>query len=273
MDKLIVLGISSDIAVYLARRFLARGAEVRGTFRSRGGELDALERDGAILSEVDVLSPESVGRFAAQFAASGAQWDTLISAVGVLTPIGPFFSLDFEAWAASVEANSVAQLRALHALYPMRDKSRPCKVILFAGGGVNSPFDFYSAYCVGKLNLIKMCELLHSEYADIHISIIGTGWVNTKIHAQTVAAGGAAGANLDRTRAFLGKAEQLGTPMSDVADCVDWCLTAPRAAVSGRNFAVVHDPWRDAAFIDRLIADPDLCKLRRRQPDSIRATP
>ena len=51
------------------------------------------------------------------------------------------------------------------------------------------PFDNYSAYCVGKLLLIKMTELLDSECPDLQVSIIGTGWVNTKIHRQTLAAG------------------------------------------------------------------------------------
>lgn len=266
-SNVVLLGISSDIAAFLARRFLAGGLQVQGTFRTRSDDVADLERRGARLSQVDLRSPEAVRAFAADFAARHGRWDTMISAVGQLTPIGEFFSLDFDDWADSVEVNALAQLRALHALYPVRNIARPCKVILFAGGGTNGPFDAYSAYCVGKLLLIKMCELLHSEYPALHISIIGTGWVNTKIHFQTLEAGVAAGANFGKTRQFLEQAATVGTSLTDVAECIDWCLAAPAAAVAGRNFSVVHDPWRDRGFIASLIDNPDLCKVRRRQPD------
>lgn len=265
MNKLFLLGASSDIAIDLANRFLGRGDKVYGTFRQARPEIDQLQKRGALLESVDILSEDSAGTIAANLTKSGYAWNIFISAVGLLDPIGPFFSLDFDEWERSIEVNALAQLRVLHAIYPARDPAQPSKVILFAGGGTNSSFDNYSAYCLGKLVLIKMCELLHSEYNNIHISIIGTGWVNTKIHHQTLAAGDAAGNNLDRTREFLQHAAQKETPLSDVGDCIDWCLGAPRDAVSGRNFSVVHDPWRSPEFLKQLQSDPDLCKLRRKQ--------
>jgi NAD(P)-dependent dehydrogenase (short-subunit alcohol dehydrogenase family) len=136
-------------------------------------------------------------------------------------------------------------------------------VIFFAGGGTNGSFDNYSAYCLGKLALIKMTELLHSENADLQVSIIGTGWVHTKIHRQTLAAGAAAGPNFFRTREFMDSPDGAGASLEQVAECVDWCLEAPRDAVGGRNFSLVHDGWRDAAFIEKLRAQPDTFKLRR----------
>ncbi len=264
--RLLMLGLSSDIALHLADQFLTRGTQVSGTFRRRSAELAGLERRGAILSEVDFMSDKSLQAFASAYAQRQARWDTMISAVGQLAPIGPFFSLDFKLWADSVVVNSLAQLHAVHLLYPMRDRTRPSKVVLFAGGGTNSPFDAYSAYCVGKLILIKMCELLHSEYPDVHLSIIGTGWVDSKIHDQTVAAGEAAGVNHQKTVEFREHAATWATPLADVAACIDWCLASPPSAVAGRNFSVVHDPWRDPAFIDALEINQELCKMRRVQP-------
>ena len=108
-----------------------------------------------------------------------------------------------------------------------------------------------------------MTELLDSECPDLQVSIIGTGWVNTKIHQQTIQAGEAAGVNFEKTLEFIDSAAG-GSSLQDVAECVDWCLAAPRAAVGGRNFSLVHDKWRDPKFIDDLIAEPDSYKLRRR---------
>ena len=147
---LLLLGLSSDIALHLADRFLTRGANVCGTFRSHTKALADLERRGAVLSRVDLLSETSIRAFAAEYAERRAPWDTIVSAVGQLAPIGPFFSLNFADWAELVTINSISQLNAIHMLYPMRDPARPTKVILFAGGGTNTPFDLYSAYCVGS---------------------------------------------------------------------------------------------------------------------------
>ena len=88
------------------------------------------------------------------------------------------------------------------------------------------------------------------------------GWVNTKIHRQTIAAGDAAGINFSKTREFMGSSEG-GASLQDVAQCVEWCLAAPRSAVSGRNFSLVHDQWREPRFIEALMANPGSYKLRR----------
>ncbi len=246
------------------RRYLRQGTEVLGTYRTRSAQVVELESSGARMLALDVDSPAQVQAFAAEVYESGFRWDALVSAPGLLAPIGPFFETVFGVWERSVITNSTAQLRALHALHASRNRDGVANVIFFAGGGTNGPMDNYSAYCLGKLALIKMTELLHSENPDLQVSIIGTGWVNTKIHQQTLAAGAAAGANLDKTRAFMTSDEAAGTSLERVATCVDWCLNAPRAAVGGRNFSLVHDRWEDPGFIAALEAEPDSYKLRRR---------
>lgn len=257
----IVIAASSDIGAHLVRHYRSRGAEVIGTYRSHTPVVTDLEQTGARLYPLDIDSKGDVSSFVERLNASGVRWDALISAPGLLTPIGPFFELDFDAWERSVMTNSTSQLRVLHALYGLR--SRLAKVIFFAGGGTNSAFDNYSAYCIGKLSLIKMTELLDSECPDLQVSIIGTGWVNTKIHRQTLQAGRAAGDNLEKTRSFIQRDTQAGASLETVADCIDWCLAAPRAAVSGRNFSLVHDAWKDPQFTQRLQDAPGTYKLRR----------
>lgn len=262
-SRIIVLGASSDIGAHLTEHYLRGGADVVGTYRSRTSRVAELETAGAKLFSVDIDSSDQVEHFAQQLKAAGFNWDVLISAPGLLDPIGPFFSTDFGDWEKSVITNSTAQLRVLHAIHAQRNASTLSKVIFFAGGGTNGPFDNYSAYCIGKLSLIKMTELLDSECPDLQVSIIGTGWVNTKIHQQTLAAGEAAGPNFDKTRQFMNSSDGVGASLETVAECIDWCLSSPRDAVGGRNFSLVHDEWRDPAFIDRLKADQSNYKLRR----------
>jgi NAD(P)-dependent dehydrogenase (short-subunit alcohol dehydrogenase family) len=262
--RVIVVSASSDIGAHLAQAFARRGAEVIGTYRQRSDELRKLESAGIRLLPLDIASADGVAAFARAIREAGFGWNTLVSAAGALAPIGPFFDVEFDAWERSVAVNSTCQLRVLHALYPLRDRTAGAKVIFFAGGGTNSAFDNYSAYCIGKLQLIKMTELLDSECPELQVSIIGTGWVNTKIHRQTMDAGAAAGANLEKTRQFLQKGDAAGASLQDVEACVEWCLSSPRAAVGGRNIALAHDAWKDPQLLGKLAADRELFKLRRR---------
>ena len=67
----------------------------------------------------------------------------------------------------------------------------------------------------------------------------------------------------DTTRQFMASSKGCGASLETVAECIDWCLSAPRSAVGGRNFSLVHDQWRQPQFIEELIANPDSYKLRR----------
>lgn len=263
-NVVLIIAASSDIGGYLARHYLQRGAQVFGTYRSLTPDVSQLIAEGVIFFRLDIASLDSINEFVLELRQAKFCWDVLISAPGMLSPIGPFFELDFDEWADSVTVNSLAQLRVLHAVYPLRKRHGCAKVIFFAGGGTNSSFDNYSAYCIGKLALIKMTELLDSECPDLQVSIIGTGWVSTKIHRQTLEAGLNAGKNQQKTRDFLEADKAEGASLKTVAECLDWCLCAPRAAVGGRNVSLVFDNWRDPSFITELEQQGDSYKLRRR---------
>jgi len=261
MKTVILLSISSDIGRELASRYLAEGWRVVGTYRSTP---PALPEANVRLIQCDVADPASVEALATEVARTEEPWSFFISAVGVLDPIGSFMETDFSNWERSVSANSLGQLHALRALYPSRRKGEIVDAAFFAGGGTNGPFPNYSAYCLGKIALIKMCELIDDECADLNPFILGTGWVNTKIHQQTLGAGTGAGVNLDRTRTFLDE-QKVGTTHDDIFGALEWCRKQGKTIVGGRNFSIVHDGWRNEGepLRRRLEADRNLYKLRR----------
>ena len=254
--------VTSDIGASLAQQFHDDKYFVAGASRSRpSAELTSL-LDFHIQS--DLLKSGSAEALRAAFEKTGRHWSIYISCAGTLEPIGPFFKLDFKNWEDSFAVNSIAQLRVLHALYPLRDQTGISNVALFAGGGTNSPFKNYSSYALGKIALIKMCELIHDEASDLNAFIIGTGWVNTKIHRQTLNAGPAIGVNYEKTLEFLKLGE---TPQSfiDIYKCINWAITAGRDIVGGRNIAMAHDGWRDGgeALKEKLVKQSSMYKLRR----------
>lgn len=263
--QVFIAAISSDIGSALARLYLHEGCEVAGTFRDDTGIVD-LDRDQRVkLIRCDLSRAGALSELASQMTSRDVVWDIFISAVGQLSPIGGFFDTDRDTWLASVDANGPMQLGLLHAIAPFRNQAGMAKVAFLVGGAISRSFPNYSAYSLGKLQLVKFCELIHDECDDMHAVAVGTGWVATRIHEQTIQAGDAAGDNFDRTREFLARRE-TGTSIEDIKACIDWCFAQPRDVTGGRNFSVVHDAWRHGgqALARALAQDTEAFKLRRR---------
>ncbi len=259
-----ILGITSDIGMALAEHYKKDGFRVLGTCRNVESGKKFESRTGIPVIPCDVGSEKSVQGLLDAYLKYSFLWDIFISAVGTMEPAGDFFSVDFEEWEQSVRVNSMAQLRVLHALYPYRGKGKVSHVAFFAGGGTNNPFSKFSAYCVSKIMLIKMCELLVDENKDLNVFILGPGWVRTKIHQEVLNNPEGAGLSYHKVRDFLSSDEQ-GTSYEDIYGCVNWCVEEGRDIVGGRNFSVVHDTWRGGgrSLARELSQDPDKFKLRR----------
>jgi len=260
-----IAAISSDIGQAMAQIYRARGWHVVGTYRDEAAVAGFTGDDGIELLACDLAVPEQIDGVARHLQQKAIGWDLFVSAVGMLAPIGPFFSLDRQEWLHSVTANGAAQLALLHAIFPFRRAAPLARAAFLVGGALNRGFPNYSAYSLGKLGLVKFCELIHEECPDLHAVALGTGWVATKIHRQTLAAGALAGGNLERTEQFLAASES-GTSVGDIVACLDWCFAQDRAVTGGRNFSVVHDPWRQggAGLAQALRHDDAKFKLRRR---------
>ena len=259
----IVASISSDIGTALAAAWLRKGWGVAGTYRTWSPAVSELREAGALVTPCDLADAGSVHAACRTLCASTNGWDVLVLGAGTQEPVGNFAEVEFDAWETSLRVNFNAQLRLVHALLPSRRLShqRTPTVIFFAGGGTNNAPTCYSAYVISKIASIKMCELLDAEVPDTKFSILGPGWVKTKIHQATVRAGAGAGANYQKTVDFLSSG--TGTPVERVVECCNWIIEAPRTTVGGRNFSVVHDRWGEQALAERLGREPDLFKLRR----------
>lgn len=259
----IIVSASSDIGAALTRRWRERGWSVAGTYRTESAAVAELRAIDVKMVMCDLAQPRAARRAAESLRSSAEGWDVLVLAAGELGPVGPFAENDYESWESSLRVNLLAQLEFVHALLPQRRKNAddPPTVLFFAGGGTNGAPANFSAYTLSKIALIKICELLDAEMPDVKFVILGPGWVRTKIHETVLSAGELAGRAYDQTVERL----QSGnfTSMDQVLNCCDWAVAAPRAAVSGRNFSVTHDSWHRPRFVERLAADPDMCKLRR----------
>lgn len=257
-----ILGLSSDIGRELALRYAAAGWTVWGTYRNRSGMAGLPSAVKAVAC--DLASPASLAAAADDFRRSGLRWDVLVVAAGTEEPIGAFWDCDENAWDLGIEINALAPLRLVRRLHALRNTAGAPAVAFFSGSGTNSAAPAYSAYCASKILLIKMCELLDAESPDTSFFIIGPGIVRTKIHEQTLREPVRSGRNHDKVVDFLASADP-GTSHDDIHACINWCATAGKAVVGGRNLALVHDAWREGGeeLARRLRENPDLYKLRR----------
>jgi len=256
----IIISISSDIGIAMAKDWSSRGWNLFGTYRTASPALD--EIPSARLVFCDLLDLSSVESASALLNNLCPQWDVLVLAPGNLEPIGDFKDVDFDAWENGIQINLLRQLRLLHRLLPTRNSKRTPAVLFFAGGGTNNAVLHYSSYTLSKIALTKMCELLDAEIPDTKFFIVGPGCVKTKIHEPTLRLGSkAAGQNYQKTVDRLRNNDC--TPMGKVVACCTQLVTHPSKGIGGRNFSVASDPWDADSLIKELENDSNMYKLRR----------
>lgn len=259
-DRLIV-SISSDIGYELAIDWINRGFNVFGTYRTMSENCITLKELGVELIECDLLNTLSVSE-SINSLNKIKDWDAVVISSGSQEPIGPFIDCSFDDWENSLRVNFSSPMRLLQGILKNKTKKtlNQTKVILFAGGGSNGVVPNYSAYTSSKIALIKMCELLSEEIGDITITILGPGWVNTKIHQETLKAGKSAGDSLSKTIESIRNKNFY--PLEKVIQCINWILNADKNLVNGRNFSSANDPWEHET-IDAILSNKNNFKLRR----------
>jgi len=253
--------VSSDIGLALASDWLAHGSSVCGSFRTHTDAVRDLESKGLHAVQLDLGDVNAVKEAAQQL--GGVSWSRLVLAAGSQEPVGLFEQVSPIEWGRSIETNFVAQFEFLAWMLPFRQRGggKVPRVLSFAGGATNRATTHYSAYTISKIASIKMTELLAAEVVDTAFTILGPGWVRTKIHEATLQAGVSAGDNHETTVRHLQNDDFF--PMETVIRAINWIMEAPPEAISGRNISAVHDPWGSAELTRSLISDPDMYKLRR----------
>ena len=261
MNQAVIAGVSSGIGSAIARHLKDRHWTVSGT--SRSGIPPETAQAVSFGVTCDFAASGSVDAAAAELVSSIDAWDLLVLTPGSMLPIGNFTDTEFEAWIASVDLNLLNQLRFVHRMLPYRRiaKDRRPLCLFLAGGGVNSAPLSFSAYTVSKVALIKATELLDAEEPDVTFTILGPGWIRTRIHEETLASERAPDAIVRETLRRLETDDFL--PMSKVLDAVDWLIDQPKEIIGGRNFSAGGDPFEEEELTEFLAREPSAFRLRR----------
>lgn len=176
-------------------------------------------------------------------------WDLAIVAMGRVAPVGPWHQAGDEEWEENVESNLLEPIKWVRDIW---SGHRPnASVCFMAGSNPNKPMANYVPYSTSKMALLKMVEHLDFETPDAKFFALAPGYVQTKIHNATLAAG------IPNERIARGG----GTPIEKIYDCLRWCVDQPKEVVGGRNICV-SDPY-GPELAERLKANPSMFKLRR----------
>lgn len=259
--NIIIIGISSDIGIALANDFILKKYNIIGTYLHSSEKIEMLKEMGAKLFKCDVSDEKNIIKVLSRI--KKFKWDVLIFSTGTQEPIGEFRKIkNFKVWEKSIYINFMSSLFFLHGLLPCvrKSKKKLPTVIFFAGGGTNNATSSYSAYTISKIASIKICELLDYEMKHIKFTILGPGWVKTKIHDATINNKKMSGKNYYKTLSMINGNKCY--PVEKVVECCNWLIHEKKKLVGGRNFSAVHDPW-GKKIINKIIKNDNNFKLRR----------
>ncbi len=246
------MGIGLAVAQTLASRDTELVLVARGT-ESLKRAVDSLEGEGHSWHAFDVSDDD---------AWSAVQIDELhglVCAAALMDPVGPIGSYAPADFKRTLDVNVVGTLLAVHHCLPALQAAGG-SIVTFGGGGATAPLPRFDAYAASKAAIGRLTENLAIALAPLRINCVAPGFVATRLHEATLAAGAeAAGPDFyERTRRAI---EQGGFPAAEAADLV--CLLLADPPFSGKLVSAQWDPWRDPTYHERLANEPDLGTLRR----------
>jgi 3-oxoacyl-[acyl-carrier protein] reductase len=191
---------------------------------------------------------------------AGGPLDGLVTAAGILGPIGGLSETSPAAFRSTIEVNLIGTMLALHHCLP-RLEATGGAAVTFSGGGSTSPLPRYDAYAASKAAVVRLTENVAAAQA-VRINCISPGFVATRMHEETLAAGAdrAGDDYYERTRRQL---DEGGVSPRVAAELAGFLLGPEAAGITGKLLSAPWDPWREDEFRRRLRSDPDLATLRR----------
>lgn len=258
--KIAITGSSSGIGQFLADTLAQRGHELCRLARSL--------QDGFSF-QCDVGDWPAVQRCAKSLAARWASLDALICCAGIQEPIGPAMEIDPLAWRRNLAVNLDGTFFAIHAFYPLLKKSSTrAKVICFSGGGATSPRPNFAAYGVAKTGVVRLVEMLASEWGGNppDINAIAPGAIFTKMAEEILARGEKlTGKQEFESASKLPRDNDL--KLAKVLGLVEMLLSSQSDGISGKLLSAPWDPWQNLPALHEGLMKSDIYCLRRIVPE------
>lgn len=188
MATVLITGASRGIGRQLATLYLERGDTVYATAR-KIDDLDPLIArfgDKVIPVPLDVSDGAAVDALAHVV---DGPLDLLINNAGVIGPTGAnALTMDFPAFARTLQVNTLAPLRVVHALLPALRRAQNAKIVTISSqmGMMAYQKSDRIAYRASKAAVNKVMQGLATDLApeNIAVMMMHPGWVRTDMGGQ-----------------------------------------------------------------------------------------
>ena len=258
-------GIGRAIALALA----GAGARLLLVSRTRS-ELEETERmirnaggDARILA-ADVSHENTARRAVEVCHEEFGTLDILVTAAGIIGPIGPVEEATVADWRNTIDINLTGTFLFIKAVLPVMKKQRRGKLLLLSGGGASAGFPFHAAYAAAKVAIARLAETVAMEVKDDNIQVfaIAPGAVHTRM-AEEMMAAGRRGGELEYQR-LVEQKKTGGVPPEKAAELAVFLASDASAGLTGRLISAVWDPWQSWSPEDiRRMGEGDIFQLRR----------
>lgn len=263
--RIAVTGASRGIGASCSRRLAAEGASLVLVARNAAacaGLVETLEGGPHEVIALDVTDDDAWDSARRALAPNGILHG-LVTAAGVLPPIGPPGTFSVAEFRRTIDVNLTGTLLAvLTALEPLRRAKGA--IVTLSGGGATGPFPRFDAYAASKAAVVRLSENLAAELKgdDVRVNAVAPGFVVSAMHEETLSAGPerVGDAYYERTRAALASG---GDSPELAAGLVSFLLSDAAGGITGKLISARWDPWNNPAFQQRLRDDADLATLRR----------
>lgn len=264
---IIITGGSSGIGYAIAQCCVTEGARVLIIARGKNDlekartQLHKVSEHEPLGYAMDVGNLNAVQEFSQWLAQQRLTPHGLVNCAGIFGAIGKTTTVDMQQFTAAIQINLLGSVYMCHAVAPLMRGGG--KIVNCSGGGGTFPFPNYSAYAVSKAAIVRFTENLALELAEdnIDVNCIAPGFVATRLHEQTFAAGKAAAGNFfEKTQKELARG---GVPPEKAAELTAFLLSHASDGITGKYVSAPWDPWQSADFQMKLKTDKDFGTLRR----------
>jgi 3-oxoacyl-[acyl-carrier protein] reductase len=269
--SVLVTGGSMGLGLEAARVCLSYGADVllcaRGVaaLQQAGAELSAAHPQRRIATQAgDIGNEADVERIFEAMRSQLGACDALIHAAAVLGPIGTIGEVDASAWLDALRINLFGTFLVARAA--ARSMQAGGRIVLFSGGGAASAFPNYTAYACSKAAVVRFTETIAQELGPgIEVNAVAPGFVATRMHQETLAAGARAGEEFfEKTRAMIDA--DGGVSPTVAAEACAFLISDAAKGITGKLVAAVHDKYREWPLHLAELRGGDLFTLRRIVP-------
>jgi len=231
--------------------------------------LDGLKRKGHSDVEAhmaDVASEEQLDRVLRAMADRFGGLDGLVHCAAILGPIGQIGDVDTAEWMETIRVNLFGTFLIVRQASNLMKRQGGGRMVLLSGGGAAAPFPNYTAYACSKVGVVRFTETAAEELRpfDIELNCLAPGFVVTRMHEATIAAGEKAGKEyFERTEREI---RDGGMSPTVAARAAVFLLSDRAKKITGKFVAAVYDNWDSWETHLNELRQTDVFTLRRILP-------